>query len=62
MLKTLKLTFLGPRIYETLQDYNKKGNRLEKFKLEIKLWNPENYPCRLCKRFLTQFHFIQHIL
>ena len=65
---TETLTFLGPRIWEIVPDYIKKSNSFEEFKLKIKLWNPENCPCRLCKRFLPKVVFLcllifmQHIL
>ena len=64
---TETLTFLGPRIWRIAPDYIKKSNSFEELKLKAKLWNPENCPCRLCKRFLPQvgfyWHiFIQHIL
>ena len=45
------LTSLGPRMWEVVPDYI---SSLEEFKLKIKLWNPENCPYRLCKRFLPQ--------
>ena len=46
----LKLSaLLGPGIWEIVRDYIKKCNSFEEFKLKIKLWNPENCPCRLCK-------------
>ena len=47
------LTFLGPRIWEIVPDYIKKSSSFEEFKLKIKLWNPENCPYRLSKRFLS---------
>ena len=50
--------FLGPRICEIVPDYIKKSSSFEEFKLKIKLWNPENCPCRLCKRFLPQVGFL----
>ena len=56
--RTETLTFLGPRIWEIVPDYIKKSNSFEEFKLKIKLWNPENCPCRLCKRFLPQVGFL----
>ena len=52
------LNFLGPRIWEIVPDYIKKSNSFEEFKLKIKLWNPENCPCRLCKRFLPRVGFL----
>ena len=54
---TESLTFLGPRIWEIVSGHIKKSNSFEEFKLKIKLWNPENCPCRLCKRFLPQVCF-----
>ena len=62
---TETLTFLGTRIWEIVPDYIKKSNSFEEFKLKIKLWNPENCPCRLCQRFLQQVGFLcstYHIL
>ena len=56
--RTKNLTFLGPRIWKTVPDYVKKSNTFEEFKVKIKLWNPENCPCRLCKRFLPQVGFL----
>ena len=55
---TKTFTFLGPRIWEIVPDYFEKSNSFEEFKLEIKLWNPENCPCKLCKRFLPQVGFL----
>ena len=55
---TETLTFLGPRIWEIVPDYIKKSSSFEEFKLKIKLWNPENCPCKLCKRFLPQVGFL----
>ena len=56
--RTETLTFLGPTIWEIMPDYIKKSNSFEEFNLKIKLWNPENYPCRLCKRFLPRVGFL----
>ena len=55
--ETETLTFLGPRISEIVSDYIAKSNSFEEFKLKIKLWNSENCPCKLCKRFLPQVVF-----
>ena len=61
--RTETLTFLGSRICKIVPDYIKISNSFGEFKLNIKLWNPENCPCRLCKRFLPQVgFFMQHIL
>ena len=52
------LTFLRPRIWEIVPDYIKKSNSFDEFKLKIKLWNPENCPYMLCKRFSPQVGFL----
>ena len=54
---TETLTFSRPRIWEIVPDYINRTNSLEKFKFKIKLWNPVNCPCRLCKRILPQGAF-----
>ena len=46
------LTFLRTRIWEVVPDYIKEFSSLEEIILKIKLWNPENHPCKLCKRLL----------
>ena len=56
--KTEIFTFWEPRIWEIMPDYIEKSNSLEEFKLKIKLWNPENGPCRLCKSILPQVSFL----
>ena len=67
--KTETSTFLGPRIWEIVPDYIKKSSNFEEFKLKIKLWNPENSACKLCKgSYRLIFYnmpftfFMQHIL
>ena len=55
---TEDLTFLGSRIWEIVPDYIKKSSSFKEFKVKIKLWNPENCPCRLNKRFLPQVGFL----
>ena len=49
--------FLRPRIRKIVPDYIKKVTALRNLDWEKKLWNPENWPCRLCKRFLPQVVF-----
>ena len=56
--RTENLTFLGPRIWKIVPDYIKKSSSFEDFKAKIKLWNSENCPCRLNKRFLPQVGFL----
>ena len=43
------ISFLGPKIWIILPDRLKNANRIEAFKIQIKKWTSENYPCRLCK-------------
>ena len=57
-VKTVYNGILGPRIWEIVPDYIKKSNSFEESKFKIKLWNPENCPCRLCKRFLSEVGFL----
>ena len=35
---------------------------MEEFQFKMKLWNPENCPYRLCKRFLPESVFITDLL
>ena len=39
-----------------------KCNSFDEFKLKTKLWNPEKYPCRLCKVLTTSWFFITWLL
>ena len=55
--RTETLTFLGPRIWEIVPGYIKKVTTCV-IKLKIKLWNPGDYPCRLCESFLPRFAFL----
>ena len=55
---TETLTFLRPRIWEIVPDYIEESSSFHEFKLNIKLWNPENCQCRLCKRSLPQVGFL----
>ena len=53
-----KRKLLGPRIWGIVPDCIKRSNNFEEFKSEIKLWNPENCSCRLCKWFLPRAGFL----
>ena len=52
---TETLTFLAPRIWEIVPEYIKKSSSFGEFELKIKLWNPENCPCRFCKNMPFNF-------
>ena len=43
------ISFLGLKIWIILPDSLKNANKIEAFKIQIKKWTSENYPCRLCK-------------
>ena len=55
---TETLTFFRTQNLGNCARLHKKSSSLEEFKLKIKLWNPENCPCRLCKKFLPQVGFL----
>ena len=43
------ILFLGLKIWIILPDSLKNANKIEAFKIQIKKWASENYPCRFCK-------------
>ena len=49
----------GPIVWNNMLPNNlKSATTLEKFKDNVKLWVPENCPCRLCKDFLPGIGYI----
>ena len=48
---TESISFLGQKIWDMLPEKLKNIETLEVFKKEIKIWKPDNCPCRLCKGF-----------
>ena len=52
------ISYLGPKMWDILPEELKAIETLESFKKEIKKWNPENCPCRLCKVFIEKVGFI----
>ena len=50
-------SFLGPKIWKILSDWLKNANSIEAFKMQIKKWKSENYPCRLCKIYVQNVGF-----
>ena len=52
------ISFLGPKIWNILPDRLKNVNSIEAFKMQIKKWKPENYPCRLCKVYVQNVGFV----
>ena len=56
----LSLRWFGPFLWETmLPEEYKNIPTLDKFKLNIKKWVPDNCKCRLCKTYISQVGFIE---
>ena len=51
-------SYLSPNIWEILPFEIKQTKSLLEFKAEIKNWNPQCCPCRLCKVCLQHVGFI----
>ena len=54
---TESISYLGPKVWELVPDNLKRINSLTSFKEQIKKWNPENCPCRLCKTYTQHVGF-----
>ena len=52
------ITNLGPRIWNFVPDGLKELNSISSFKNKIKRWQPEIYPCRLCKTYISRVSFL----
>ena len=52
------LAHLGPKIWNILPTYLKDIKTLFQFKKKIKLWVPDNCPCKLCKDYLQGIGYI----
>ena len=46
------LGYLGPKIWNIFPKELRQIDTIEKFKIEIKKWNPKSCPCKLCKIYL----------
>ena len=55
---TETLSFLGPKIWSIVQEALKGIPSLKEFKKQIKLWRPDNCPCRICKTFVAGVGFV----
>ena len=55
---TESISHLGPKIWDILPENLKSIDNLEHFKKEIKLWKPDNFPCRLCKVYIESVGFL----
>ena len=54
----LNLSYLWPKIWELIPLEIKTNESLAGFKKKIKKWKPNDYPCRLCKVFISNVDFI----
>ena len=52
------LSNLGPRIWDLVPSTLKELDDVNSFKTQIKKWQPENCPCRLCKTYIPHVGFI----
>ena len=52
------ISYLGWKIWNMVPAEIKQKSSLSSFKGEIKKCIPENYPCRICKKYLTSVGFI----
>ena len=55
---TESLSYLGPKVWDILPNIYKNIDSLHKFKEAIKKWKPENFPCRICKKYIANVGFI----
>ena len=55
---TESVSFLAPKIWDTLPKEIKNSERLNAFKAKIKNWVPHERPCRLCNIYVWQVGFI----
>ena len=51
------IRFLGPKIWESLENDLKNKESVDSFKTYIKKWKPESCPCRLCKTHLQNIGY-----
>ena len=52
------VSFMGPKIWRLIPPAFKQIKSLSGFKKAIKEWKPSNYPCRLCKTYISQVGFL----
>ena len=55
---TESISHLGPKIWDILPDDYKTIQNLDTFKIKIKKWKPEDFPCRLCKVYIDRVGFL----
>lgn len=55
---TESLSFLGPKLWETVPSSIRELETLESFRKNIKKWTPNNCPCRLCRNYVEGVGFL----
>ena len=51
------ISYLGPKIWNVVPLELKELTSFNAFKKGIKKLQPKNYPCKLCKQYVSRFHF-----
>ena len=54
------LRYLGPIIWNLVPENIKNFENVDKFRLAIRNWKPENCPCRLCQVYIDQLGFVEN--
>ena len=57
--RTDTISSLGPKLWKLITDKIKHASTLSAFKTNIKSWTINNFPCRLCKIFVTDLGFVE---
>ena len=52
------LSYLGPKLWETLPTEMRETETLHEFKKKVKQWIPQNCPCKICRTYLPNIGFI----
>ena len=52
------ISYLGPKIWDIVPLELRELISVVDFKKGIKEWKPENCPCRLCKKYVSNLEFI----
>ena len=55
---TETIRYRGPKTWDMLPHIIKDSKTLSEFKAKIKLWQPKDCTCRLCKTFIPELGFI----
>ena len=50
---------IKPVIWDSIPAEMKHVDLLETFKSKIRMWKPNNYPCRICKNYIPNVGFLQ---